>query len=417
MAAQLGHTHDPRELIPGQPESIADDLRQLVGNIEQVTGIGELLGGLDPVNWVGEASNAFRDAFGTEPPKWGRLVDSVAHGGQTLAGFADVLTWGQSEAQRAIELYTQARAVSRAAAAEHQAQAAQAPGVVLAPFQDPGRAAAAEAQAILDNARQRVDGVGADIAARLGLESDGQGGYSRAVEREVGSERRREGEWGSQGELLGNRVAGLLESLGIELPTASWEGSAEAKVAGGELGGEFDGGWATGEGTLGGSVLGAGAQANGSVDPLGARGGASAEAYLAKGNAEGSLDLGGAATVAGSAEGYVGAEASARGDLGWTGVDVGADAFVGAKAAGEASAEIAGVTAGATGEAWAGVGAEASAEFGMGEDGKFHIGASAGVGLGYGAKLGGEIAIDPAAVAGTVSGVANDIGELAGGWF
>ena len=108
-----------------------------------------------------------------------------------------------------------------------------------------------------------------------------------------------------------------------------------------------------------------------------------------------------------------GADAKADGQLTWAGAQGHAEAFVGAKVSGDASAEVAGVTAGVHGEAWAGAGAEASGQFGMGNDGKFHVGGSLGVGLGLGGKVGFDASIDPVGVAHTVENVAGDVGHVA----
>jgi hypothetical protein len=64
------------------------------------------------------------------------------------------------------------------------------------------------------------------------------------------------------------------------------------------------------------------------------------------------------------------------------------------------------------GEAWAGVGAEADFQIGKDDDGKWHIGGNAGAGFGLGAKVGGEITIDPPKIADTVSGAAKAVGGL-----
>jgi len=115
----------------------------------------------------------------------------------------------------------------------------------------------------------------------------------------------------------------------------------------------------------------------------------------------------------GDARAFVGAKASADGTVGWTGAQGSAEAFIGARVEGNASAEVAGVTAGVHGEAWAGAGAQASGQFGMGDDGKFHVGASVGIGLGIGGKVGADFSVDPAAVVDTVQSVAGDVGHVA----
>jgi hypothetical protein len=433
MAAALGETTNPKELIPGEPELIANDLRELVRTLRQVDGVGNDLGKIDPVQWTGDASTVFRSAFGAEPPRWQQAAESLGQGGQALADFGDVLSWGQREAQRAIELYHQAQAASRAAAAQYDAQVLAAPaGGSVPPFQDPGQAAAQNAQAILDNARKAVEAVGDQVSRAFGFESDGKGGYKKSLgdDREFGADKRGadgprwqrgkrsgsyEGEWGSQsGGLLTDRIGDTLEKLGIDLPEKTWTASADAALLSGELKGEFESGPFSGHGKLDGSLLGVGAEASASAGPLGVTVAASAEAYLAKGSAEGEVKLGDHAGVSGSAEGMIGAKAEAQGTVGWLGAQGSVDAFAGAKVSAEGSAEVAGIGAGVHGEAWAGVGAHASGQFGMGDDGKFHVGASLGVAVGVGGKVGFDVSVDPGEVVDTVKDVADDVGEIAG---
>lgn len=444
--AELGETTNPKELIPGEPEAISRDLRDLVGNIRGLTTIGSDLGRIDPTQWTGPASSAFREAFGAEPPKWAQTAELLGQGAQQLADYGDVLTWAQREAQRAIELYTQAQAVSRAAAAQYEtkAQAAQAAGETIAPFVDPGQEAAQNAKAILENARERLAQAGGLVAASFGLEPDGKGGYSKTFgEREFGADNRKKqrrwdpvqkkwveedpGGWqsnkggrsyskdfGDPAEgLLGDKVGDLLKGLGIDVPEKTWEASAGVDVWDGSAEGKFDSGLLSGSGKASASVLGADASASASASWLGVSGNAEAEAYLAKGSAEGELKLGDHAGVSGKGEAMVGAKASAEGSVGWTGAQGSAEAFAGARAEGEASAEVAGVGAGVHAEGWAGAGAEASGQFGMGDDGKFHVGGSVGLALGVGGKVGFDVSVDPGEVVDTVSDAADDVGHVA----
>ncbi|ACU97120.1 putative T7SS-secreted protein [Saccharomonospora viridis] len=494
---ELGQTSDPRDLIPGEPEAISNDLRELIGTLTSVDEIGGSLGQIDPVSWIGEASNAFRSAFGDEVPKWAKAVEWAGDSGELLCDFADVLNWGQSEAQRAIELYHQAQAASRAAAARYDALI-QAGIQILAPFWDPGEAAAQEAQAILDAARERVAQAGGAIAMALGFSPDGEGFKRTFGETEWGAEQRtkqrrwdpetgqwveedpggwqhnRHGssyrnEWGSQADnLLHDKLRDVLGSFGIEIPFAELFGLEEGRTESnssvswmdGSLSGEFEHGSISGKGSADASLLGAGAGTYQEVTADGIAAGANAEAYLGKFNLDGELDLGNGVTASGKAEGMVGASAqaqgsvdafgaqgsaeafagarveasgemnfgdhasvsasgdamagataSAEGSIGLTGVNVGAEAFAGARVTGEVGAEVAGIGAGVSGEAWAGAGVEASAQFGMGDDGKFHLGASLGVGLGVGGKVGFDVSVDPGGVVDAVSDAANAVGE------
>ncbi|GLY67034.1 putative T7SS-secreted protein [Amycolatopsis taiwanensis] len=431
MAAELGETTNPKELIPGEPELIVNNLRRLVANIDGIGAAGDSLRGIDPTQWTGDGADAFRELFGEEPPKWFQTVEVLSRGGRSLADYGDVLIWAQAEAQRAIEMHTQAEAASRAAAAQYKAQA-RVPGQFLSPFQDPGEALAQDAQAVLDNARERLAAVG-DLAARaFGFKPDGEGGYSKKLgdDKEFGADKREndEGgwqtapggksyqrEWGtgqSEG-MLTDTVGETLKALGFDLHEQTWSASAGVDVASGGLEARFESGPWSGSGKVGASVFGAGAQASATVNDLGITGAASAEAYVVKDTAEGSVKLGGHAEVSGKAEATVGGEVHAKGSIGAGGAQGSIGGFAGGKVETDLGAEVAGVNVGLHAEAQVGFGAEASGQFGMGDDGKFHIGASLGLSVGIGGKLGFDIAIDPGEVVNTVKDVVHDVGEIA----
>ncbi|RBM17132.1 hypothetical protein DI005_22835 [Prauserella sp. PE36] len=439
--AELGQTDDPSDLIPGDPATISSDLRELVGTITTADEISARLGRIDPVQWVGEASEAFRSAFGDEPPKWAHVVEAAGRGGQALCDFADVLTWGQGEAQRAIELYHQAQAASRAAAARYDAlaQSAKAGGQTLGPFQDPGVAAAQEAQAILNAARQQVEQAGGEVASALGFEPDGEGGYTRTFgQNEWGAGRREmerhwdpatgrwveqdpggwqendhgrsyRREWGSQADgLMHDSIRRTLAEFGIEVPFADALGlnvrrsetGAATEWVGGEAERSFAAGGISGRGSAEGSLLGANAGAYNEVTENGVTAGANAEAYLARGSVEGEVDLGHGVDAAGSAAGMVGASAGAEGNVDAFGAQGNAEAFVGARA--EAAGELnlgphAGVSA--SGEAMAG--AEASARGSVGLSGAEVSGEAFA-----GARASGEVGAEVAGVGAGVNGEA-----------
>lgn len=448
MAAELGQTTDPKALVPGEPQLISGDLKELVGNIQKMAGISEGLGGIDPQQWVGETGDKFRQVFGQEPKNWTDTIGVLGKGASALADYGDALNWGQSEAQRAIEVFTKAQAASRAAAAQYntQAQLAASAGQVLAPFTDPAAGAAQEAQQILDGARGKLEVVGGAVAEALGFKKNDDGSYSKDIGegKEFGADARKkqkkwdpekkqwveedpggwqsgkggksyQGKWGTEqsGGMAIDKIGPLLEKLGIDTSESTVSASADVSLLNGSLDGKFGDGTFGGSGKIEGSVLGAGAEAHAGASVLGVTAGASAEAYLAKGSAEGEVHLGDHAGVKGSAEAFVGAKAEAEGTVGWTGAQGSASAFAGARVEGDASAEVAGVTAGVHGEAWAGAGVEASGQVGMGDDGKFHLGGSVGVGLGVGGKLGFDVSVDPAEVVDTVQDVAGDVGDVA----
>lgn len=433
MAARLGETENPRELVPGEPEVITGDLRELVKTLRLLVAVGDDLGRVDPGDWSGNASTAFRSAFGAEPPRWLRAGEDLGGGGQVLADFGDALVDSQREAQRAIELYLEARAASRVAAAEHDAMVLS--GATSAPFQDPGQAGVANAQKVLDDARRGLSGIGDVVARALGWEPDGKGGYKKsfgkekfgAAHRETDEDGKDPGGWqrgphgrsyegksGTQSKRLLTEVVGeVAEKIGIDLREREWGEDGRVAVAHGEKDGDFKAGPLSGSGKIGGSVLSAEAGATATASYAGVTVGAHAGAYLASGHVEGEIRLGQHAGVSGSAEGSIGASAEAKGTVGWLGAKGNAEAFAGARVSGEASAEVAGIGAGVNGEAWAGAGAHASGQFGMGEDGKFHIGGSVGVALGVGGKVGFDVSVDPVRVVETVADVADDVGDIA----
>jgi hypothetical protein len=428
MAAELGQTLDPRELIPGSPDAIAQDLRALVGTLQRVAQVGGDLGSVGVVEWTGAAASAFTSAFGQEPPKWMQAVQDLGTGGQVLADFGDTLTWAQGQAQQAIEMYTQGMAASRAAAAQALTTAQQG---IVGPMTDPAVDMLHNAQTVLNNARERLAAAGGSIAQMFGMQPDGEGKYTQAIGQERGfglENQNRQGwqqsragrgyqrEFGSQqqgqlGDMLGGLISGTLKQLGIDIPEGEWNAKAEAKVWGGETSGEFDSGFFSGKGSLSADAVGAGAEAHAKWGPDGITAGASAEAYLFKAAAEGELGFGDHASVNGKGEVFLGAKAEAESNIGWSGVDVGAEAFAGVRAEADVGAEVAGIGAGVHGEAWAGAGAQASAQFGMGDDGKFHVGGSVGLGLGVGAKLGADVSVGPRAVGDTVADGGGGIGD------
>lgn len=433
MAARLGETTDPKALVPGEPELITGDLRQLVGTLRLVVAVGEDLGRIDPGGWSGGAGDAFRSAFRAEPPRWLRAGEDLGGGGQLLADYGDALVASQREAQRAVELHLAAQAATRLAAAEHAAAALS--GGQTAPFQDPGQAGASEAQKVLDDARKGLSGIGDVVAKALGWESDGKGGYKKtfgkakygAAHRETDEEGEDTGGWqygvngrsyesksGSESKrLLTDALGEIAEKIGIDLHEREWGDDKHVDVKHGEKDGDFHAGPVTGQGRIGGSVLGADAGYTATASYAGVSVGAHAGAYLASGYADGEIKVGQHASVSGSAEGTIGAAAEAKGSIGILGAKGNAEAFAGAKVSGEAGAEVAGIGAGVNGEAWAGVGGHASGQFGVGEDGKFHIGGSVGLAFGVGGKVGFDVTVDPVEVVETVVDVADDVGEVA----
>ncbi|MFE1784794.1 hypothetical protein ACFW9F_19980 [Streptomyces sp. NPDC059506] len=121
--------------------------------------------------------------------------------------------------------------------------------------------------------------------------------------------------------------------------------------------------------------------------------------------------------VYGRAEAKAGAEAKASAGIGLDGLHAGAEAFAGAKAGIAGGADIGGIGVGATAEGWAGPGVGAEATFGKDQEGKWRIGAKAGAAPGLGGAVGFEVTIDPGKVADTVSDAADAVGDAIGSLF
>ncbi|MDQ0941819.1 hypothetical protein [Streptomyces sp. V1I1] len=160
------------------------------------------------------------------------------------------------------------------------------------------------------------------------------------------------------------------------------------------------------------AYVGAKASAAGGITNEGVKGEAAAFAG-AEASAKGTADAG-PVGVYGRAETKAGAEAGINAGAGLEGLQAGAEAFAGAKAGVAGGADIGGIGAGATAEGWAGIGAEAEATFGKGTDGKWHIGAKTGVAVGLGGEVGFEVTVDPGKIADTASDAADAVGDAAG---
>ncbi|GAA3118318.1 hypothetical protein GCM10010449_45480 [Streptomyces rectiviolaceus] len=111
---------------------------------------------------------------------------------------------------------------------------------------------------------------------------------------------------------------------------------------------------------------------------------------------------------------FAGAEAKAKAAVGLEKTGLGAEAFAGTKQSGAAGVEIGGIGIGGTLETWEGVGAEAFAGWEKDDDGKWHIGANAGLAAAVGGGAGAEITVDPAKVVDTVKDAGDALGEVGG---
>ena len=428
--AELGQTSDPKALIPGDPEAVtgtADDLRARAQTMEDVAAD---LAGVRIPDWEGPASSAFWEDFSPEAANWRLGRDAMTTAAGALDAHASSLTWAQGQAAEAIALWEQGEQATRQAVAS---------GALVAPFGpqplgapafgpmagDPGAGLRQQAAEVLDRARDQLGKAGDAGAAAIDKVAGKDGGpgwltgpadfVQKRGPQKVAVDIKQTESWLEKSErqqAAGNRFA-RYGKWGEEFDKRQGPG-VNATVVGGKAQGNLFGtgakgaaqfGDVTAAGQVDAKALGGQAIATAGISRDGINAQASVNGYLAQVSASGSAHLG-MAEVGGSGQAYVGGEAGAHGAIGTDGVRLGADAFAGAKATGEVHGDLGGLGAGATGEAWAGAGAEADATLGRGDDGKWHVGAEAGVGLGIGGKVGVEFTVDPGEITDTLGDAA-----------
>ncbi|HWU12045.1 MAG TPA: hypothetical protein VN520_37830 [Streptomyces sp.] len=143
--------------------------------------------------------------------------------------------------------------------------------------------------------------------------------------------------------------------------------------------------------------------------------GAQAEAGAFAGgeaSAGGTADAGPVGVYA-RAETMAGAEAGVNAGAGLDGLNVGAEAFAGAKGGVGAGADVGGIGVGVTAEGWAGPGAEAVLNASKDANGVWHFGPKVGISPALGGAVGFEFTVDPGKVVDTVSDAAGAVGDAA----
>ncbi|PXY21180.1 WXG100 family type VII secretion target [Prauserella muralis] len=199
--ADLGETTDPRQLVPGHPEAIDDNVVAIRGRGRSLDQAGDDLKKIDSGAWTGDAADAFRDKFSYEPARWHQAGDALLTTATALERYASTLRWAQHEAAEAIRLWQEAEAATQQATAQHEAAVARVTeqNRVLAasgdptrmpepPFTDPGEAKRQAAREQLDRARQQLSEAGDQAAATIRARGD------EAPEQSL---------WGDIGEVVG----------------------------------------------------------------------------------------------------------------------------------------------------------------------------------------------------------------------
>ncbi|AZQ36558.1 hypothetical protein EJ357_26515 [Streptomyces cyaneochromogenes] len=397
MAAELGDTKDPKELIPGDAgnlNSIAQSLRKYFGNFEDV---GDGLGGVRISGWTGPAGDGFSEKLAGEKKNWLYASDQMAEAASTISAYAAALSEAQRQAGEAIALWD--------GGDKSQAELILNNGRQY--LRDEGDKAAEKLKELSGDSDKAPDWLARAAKTAENQKESGKSSYGKAWH-EVqaadlkGAERRT---WGTPN---GQSVEDPNAKPKAGHETKLWERSAEAEAWKAEAEGESE--WAGGRaaGKAGVQVLSAQATAAASFAEGRMQVGASAAANLVAGSAEGGWESGPVA-LGGKASASVGAEASAKASVGRDGVHAGFDGFAGAKAGVEGHADVGGIGAGGSAEVRAGIGATATFDAGM-KDGKFVIGGELGATLGIGGNVSGQVEVDPGKVIDSVGDIADKVG-------
>lgn len=170
MAAELGSSRDPRELIPGDLDGVLGTASSMASYGDVLREAGEGLRRIDSAEgWSGEAAEQFRSVFDGEPTRWLEAGDCFHDAAEALERYADALTWSQGQAAEAIRLWDEGEAATKKAKAEHE----QAPEhVPQQPFHDPGEEKRQAARALLQHARRELTSAGDLAADKVGQARD-----------------------------------------------------------------------------------------------------------------------------------------------------------------------------------------------------------------------------------------------------
>jgi hypothetical protein len=99
----LGQTTNPTDLIPGDPDAIAQTVIQLYNYGVLLTEAGQGLTKIDTTSsWTGPAGDAFRERFKGQPDAWLEAGSAFSSAAKALDAYIPILVWAQNEAGVAI---------------------------------------------------------------------------------------------------------------------------------------------------------------------------------------------------------------------------------------------------------------------------------------------------------------------------
>lgn len=169
--AELGETSNPRELVPGTPDSLTATAQSLLAYGDVLIEAGEGLAKIDTENgWRGEAADAFRDRFHGQPARWVEAGNNFHSAANALYDYIHTLRTAQQRADEAISRFARGEATTATAKnahAQHVSEARSRGDNTEIPFHDPGEADRAAAREDLKTARGNVESAGSTAAAQV----------------------------------------------------------------------------------------------------------------------------------------------------------------------------------------------------------------------------------------------------------
>ncbi|MCA6095043.1 DUF6531 domain-containing protein [Streptomyces sp. SCA3-4] len=163
---QLGQSEDPKQLVHGDVGQIEATVTHLRNFHRSFNGTHDALRQVRATGWKGEGADAFTTAFVEQPKKWAQAADAFDAAARALESYAHTVTWAQSQAREAIQLWKRGHEANKRAIDDYNAQAiaynlklshAQDPGPRPEKPGKPGKADMEEAQRLLADARRQRD--------------------------------------------------------------------------------------------------------------------------------------------------------------------------------------------------------------------------------------------------------------------
>ncbi|MEU7136881.1 putative T7SS-secreted protein [Streptomyces sp. NPDC046261] len=173
---QLGQSEDPKELVHGDVGKIEATVTHLRNFHASFNTTHDALKQVRATGWKGQGADAFTAAFVEQPKKWAQAADAFEAAAGALESYAHTVTWAQTQAMEAIQLWKKGEDANRKAVDDYNAKAiaynlklerAQDPGPRPEKPGEPGKADMEEAQRLLTEARRQRDAAADEAKARI----------------------------------------------------------------------------------------------------------------------------------------------------------------------------------------------------------------------------------------------------------